>query len=65
MIRALDQAEGISFNARTKKLSYSGGSSHNPGKDATFLRIIGALIKASLHVPTNGADLARFDKENE
>ncbi|KAJ7374564.1 Ankyrin repeat domain-containing protein 27 [Desmophyllum pertusum] len=31
VIRALDQAEGISFNARTKRLSYSNYSSQKPG----------------------------------
>ncbi|XP_073234224.1 ankyrin repeat domain-containing protein 27-like isoform X1 [Porites lutea] len=30
VIRALDQAEGISFNARTKRLSYSSYTSHKP-----------------------------------
>ena len=32
VIRALDQAEGISFNARTKRLSYSSYTSHKPSE---------------------------------
>jgi hypothetical protein len=33
VIRALDQAAGISFNARTKSLSYSHYSSYKPGEE--------------------------------
>ena len=32
VIRALDQAAGISFNTRTKRLSYSHYSSQKPGE---------------------------------
>jgi len=32
VIRALDQAAGISFDARTKRLSYSHYSTHKPGE---------------------------------
>lgn len=32
VIRPLDQAAGISFNTRTKRLSYSHYSTHKPGE---------------------------------
>ncbi|CAH3015022.1 unnamed protein product [Porites evermanni] len=56
VIRALDQAEGISFNARTKRLSYSSYTSHKPtNEDLNSSKSKTRLNSVPNYVGTNAA----------